>query len=71
MTLIIYIDFLPSLTIEGVEWGCLYTRTKPPPESTLWRFSKRQAGEDRVRERAKAVILEHKLFSYFAQQRLL
>jgi len=34
MTLIIYIDFLPSLTVEGVEWGCLYTRTKPLPEAT-------------------------------------
>jgi len=33
--------------------------------------SKRQVEENKVRERAKAVILEHKLFSYFAQTRLL
>jgi len=35
MTLVVYIDFIPTLAVGGVEWGCLYTRARQLPENTL------------------------------------
>jgi len=35
MTLVIYIDFIPSLRVENVEWGCLHSIARPLPTSTL------------------------------------
>jgi len=35
MTLVIYIDFIPTLKVENIEWGCLHSIARPLPTSTL------------------------------------
>jgi len=37
MTLVIYIDFIPTLRVENIEWGCLHSMARPLPTSTLRR----------------------------------